>query len=69
MLPALTALAFLATLWLIGVVVIRTVEESGARIVAALAGTRGDIQPALVLELRPQTKLELRLEPRMLAAA
>ncbi len=38
MLAALATLVFLVTLWTIGVVAVRTLEESGSRMLAALRG-------------------------------
>jgi hypothetical protein len=38
MLAVLSTLAFVATLWLVAVVVLRMIEESGGKIVAALKG-------------------------------
>ena len=58
MLSAITTLAFLGILWLIGVIAIRTLEESGARIAAALAGPQAGEQSAVIVKLqRPATTI------------
>jgi hypothetical protein len=70
MLSAITTLAFLGTFWLIGVVAIRTLEESGARIAAALAGPQAGDPTAMVLTLwRPQPLRDARVGPLLRAAA
>ena len=72
MIAALATLAFLATLWLLVVVGAAILEESGARIAAALKG-----QPAaLPLEsytarprTRPRLRQPMRAQPRLRDAA
>jgi hypothetical protein len=58
MTAALGTLPFLATLWLIVVLGARTLEESGAKIVAALKGIPQ--QPANDLHIRCRTRVQAR---------
>jgi hypothetical protein len=72
MIAALGTLAFLATLWLLVVVGAAVLEESGARIAAALKGRT--LQPAasltpMRLRARPRTRPAMRAEARWHAAA
>lgn len=72
MIAAFATLAFLATLWLLVVVGAAVLEESGAKIAAALKGHsrigRMTYAPA---RLRPRTRLQapLRARPRWRDAA
>lgn len=69
MLGAVTTLVFLATLWLVGAVAIRTLEESGAKIAAALAGRIPANQAAMVVQLRPiRTSKPVNSAPLLAAA-
>jgi len=72
MIAALGTLAFLATLWLLVVVGAAVLEESGAKIAAALEGASAR-QPLLRLtpvrmRMRARTRI-MRAEPRWRAAA
>ena len=58
MMAALGTLTFLATLWLLVVIGAMVLEESGAKIAAALKGAR---------ETRPVGVVRLRLRTRALA--
>jgi hypothetical protein len=72
MIAALGTLAFLATLWLLVVVGAAVLEESGAKIAAALKGKSGEPQMALVpARLRPRTRVQqpMRARARLRAAA
>ena len=75
MLAAFTTLAFLATLWLVAVIIADTLGESWSKIVAALAGRSfTSFQPALValrVTRRASARQQhpLRAEPRLRAAA
>jgi hypothetical protein len=55
---ALGTLPFLATLWLLVVLVARVLEESGAKIVAALRGV--PLQPVSELSVPYRTRLHIR---------
>ena len=70
MLAALSTLPFLATLWLLVVLGARILEESGAKIAAALKGESPRRQMPVSIRVRmrsrPQPK---RAEPRLRAAA
>ena len=73
MIAALGTLTFLATLWLLVVVGAAVLEESGAKIAAALKGPT-KFQPSTVLvpvrmRLRARVKAPMRAEPRWRAAA
>ena len=73
MIAALSTLAFLATLWLLVVVGAAILEESGARIVAALKGQSprprsSGFAPARV-RVRSRVAMPLRVRPRRRAAA
>ena len=72
MIAALGTLAFLATLWLLVVLGAAILEESGARIAAALEGRT--LRPAAALtpvrlRARPCVRQPTRAEPRWRAAA
>jgi hypothetical protein len=56
MTAALGTLPFLATLWLLVVLGARVLEESGAKIVAALKG----VPPQPVISVRCRTRLQIR---------
>ena len=71
MLAALGTLAFLATLWLLTIVGVAVLEESGAKIAAALKG-KPQHQPAVArvrLRARSRVQRPMRAEPRFRAAA
>ena len=71
MIAALGTLAFLVTLWLLVVVGASVLEESGARIAAALKGAAP--APRIYAEVRVRTRSRLakpmRARPRLRAAA
>jgi hypothetical protein len=72
MIAALGTLAFLATLWLLVVVGAAVLEESGAKIAAALKGASAR-QPVLRMtpvrvRMRARTRI-MRAEPHWRAAA
>jgi hypothetical protein len=73
MLASLGTLAFLATLWLLAVVGAAVLEESGAKIAAALKGKPHDPRiPGVApirLRMRPKLRPVMRAEPRWRAAA
>jgi hypothetical protein len=71
MIAAFGTLAFLATLWLLVVVGAAVLEESGAKIVAALKG-KVAAQPSLVpvrLRIRTRTQQPMRARASWRAAA
>jgi hypothetical protein len=73
MIAALGTLAFLATLWLLVVVGAAVLEESGAKIAAALKG-KPQLQPQLSVtsvrpRARPRLRAPVRVQPRLRAAA
>ena len=73
MLAPLGTLAFLATLWLLTVVGAAVLEESGAKIVAALKG-KPAVQPSLAIapvraRMRTRTTQPMRAAPRWRDAA
>lgn len=73
MLAPLGTLTFLVTLWLLVVVGAAVLEESGAKIAAALKG-KPALQPSLDLapvrmRTRARVKQPMRAEPRWRAAA
>jgi hypothetical protein len=73
MIAALGTLAFLATLWLLVVVGAAVLEESGAKIAAALKGVSAR-QPAgamahLRIRAHPRLMQPVRARPRLRAAA
>ncbi len=63
MIAALGTLPFLATLWLLVVLGARTLEESGAKIAAALKGETA--RPQAIVSVRMRT----RLRPQQLRRA
>ena len=65
MIAALGTLAFLATLWMLVVVGAAVLEDSGAKIAAALKGTPAQ-RPAFV---RVQVRMGSRLQRPMRASA
>jgi hypothetical protein len=72
MIAAFGTLAFLATLWLLVVVGAAILEESGAKIAAALKGTTPEQQAIAVpvrLRSRPRLQQPMRAKPRLRAAA
>jgi hypothetical protein len=73
MIAALATLAFLATLWLLVVVGAAVLEESGAKIAAALKGQLGvrTPQPAAHARVRVRSRLRqpMRARPRWRDAA
>ena len=71
MIAALGTLAFLATFWLLVVVGAAVLEESGAKIAAALKGKPPHQQNfvAVRMRARPQSQQPRRAEPRWRAAA
>jgi hypothetical protein len=73
MLAALGTLAFLATLWLLVVVGAAVLEESGAKIAAALKGKSLHQPEGSIAHVRLRTRSRLRqpirVEPQWRAAA
>ncbi len=71
MIAPLGTLAFLATLWLLVVVGASVLEESGARIAAALKGRPAGRQLLVPVRVRPRARIEkpMRAKPRWRAAA
>ena len=75
MLAPLATLAFLATLWLVGIVVAEMLGVSGRKIALALRGrsplaTAPSVQPiALRVSQRARIQPALRAQPRLRAAA
>jgi len=71
MIAALGTLAFLATLWLLVVVGASVLEESGAKIAAALKG-KPATQPVFArvrMRARPRLQQPMRATARLRAAA
>jgi hypothetical protein len=68
---ALGTLPFLATLWLVAVLGAKVLEESGAKIAAALKGKRAPMQPITSVRLRMGvgTQLPMRAKTQLRAAA
>ena len=64
MIAALGTLPFLATLWLLVVLGARTLEESGAKIAAALKGETAPRRPAVTVRIRMRSS-----PPRVRCAA
>jgi hypothetical protein len=66
-------LVFLATLWLLVVVGAAVLEESGAKIAAALKGQSvrrpAMAVPSVRVRIRPRLQKAMRAEPRWRAAA
>ena len=71
MIAPLGTLAFLATLWLIVVVGASVLEESGARIAAALRGKSAQRQVTVPVRVRARSRFQqpMRAKPRWRAAA
>ena len=71
MIAPLGTLAFLATLWLLVVVGASVLEESGARIAAALRGKPAHRQLTVPLRVGARSRLQqpMRAKPRWRAAA
>ena len=72
MTAALGTLAFLTTLWLLVVVGAAVLEESGAKIAAALKGRSMEPKIAVVaprIRVRTRTQQPMRAEPHWRAAA
>jgi hypothetical protein len=71
MIAPLGTLAFLATLWLVVVLGAAVLEESGARIAAALKGRPADRQVTVPVRVRTRSRLAkpMRAKPRWRAAA
>ena len=70
MLAALGTLLFLATLWLLVVLGSAVLEESGAKIAAALKGEPPRRQTPVSIRVRMRSRPQLkRAEPRLRAAA
>ena len=73
MIAALGTLPFIATLWLLVVLGAAVLEESGAKIAAALKGecTREPVTGRVTVRMRtrPQPQQVRKAEPRLRAAA
>lgn len=71
MMAAIGTLAFLCTLWLLVVVGAAVLEESGAKIAAALKGQAARPQIAVAVRVRMRSRLSkpVRATPRWRAAA
>ena len=71
MIAALGTLAFLATLWLLVVLGASVLEESGARIAAALKGEPAHRQILVPVRVRARSRLQppMRAKPRWRDAA
>ena len=71
MIAALGTLAFLATLWLLVVVGAAVLEESGAKIAAALKGKPAYREIAVPVRVRARVRAQrpMRARPRWRAAA
>ena len=71
MIAALGTLPFLATLWLLVVISAKVLEESGAKIAAALKGEPVHQPGALRLCVRMRSRLQapMNAPPRLRAAA
>lgn len=71
MMAALGTLAFLTTLWLLVVVGAATLEESGAKIAAALKGKPAGRKIAVPVRVRTRTRVQqpMRARPRWRDAA
>lgn len=72
MIAALGTLVFLATLWLLVVVGAAILEESGAKIAAALKGQSARNSRQVVyspFRIRPRVRQPMRARPRLRAAA
>jgi len=71
MIAALGTLAFLTTLWLLVVVGAAVLEESGAKIAAALKGKPAYREIAVPVRVRARVRVQrpMRARPRWRAAA
>jgi hypothetical protein len=71
MIAALGTLAFLATLWMLVVVGAAVLEESGAKIAAALKGkpAQSPIRVPVRVRARPRLQKPMRATARLRAAA
>ena len=75
MLAALATLAFLATMWMIAVVTISMLGESGPKILAALKGRSllatapVDVPAAMRVSQRARLQRPVRAQPQLRAAA
>lgn len=71
MIAPLGTLAFLATLWLLVVLGASVLEESGAKIAAALKGKPASRQVNVAVRVRTRSRLSkpMRVQPRWRAAA
>jgi hypothetical protein len=73
MIAALGTLAFLATLWLLVVVGAAVLEESGAKIAAALKGKPAELPAPIAARVRVRARQRLqqpmRATPRLRAVA
>ena len=71
MIAPLGTLAFLATLWLLVVVGASVLEESGAKIAAALKGRAAHQRSIIAVRVRTGLRLQqpMRAEPRWRAVA
>ena len=71
MIAAFGTLAFLTTLWLLVVVGSRVLEESGAKIAAALKGKPAEQPSYARVRVRARTRLQqpMRVKPQWRAAA
>lgn len=71
MIAAFATLAFLATLWLLVVVGAAVLEESGAKIAAALKGNslRPSVTVPVRVRARPQLQQPIRVRAEWRAAA
>jgi hypothetical protein len=71
MMAALGTLVFLTTLWLLVVVGAAVLEESGAKIAAALKGRSRHRQTLVPMRVRVRSRLQqpMRAKPRLRAAA
>lgn len=71
MIAPLGTLAFLATLWLLVILGAAVLEESGARIAAALKGTSAYRQATVPVRVRARLRWQkpMRAKPRWRAAA
>ena len=71
MIAPLGTLAFLATLWLLTVLGASVLEESGAKIAAALKGKTRHRQTLVPMRVRVRSRLQqpMRAKPRLRAAA
>ena len=65
MIAALGSLTFLATLWLLVVLGARVLEESGAKIAAALKGSASPLPLERELPVRHQRRIEARTPMRV----